>query len=319
MSIDEFNSIYNTLYLSNYRRPPSDLNYERNITVRMLDSLGHCEFDYDNRRLYVGIPLLVNLPTYGLSRVVLTGARSPDSIRNLKQTVKAMHKSLRLILKQHQGYPLIPEAIILEVKDLRTIEEAANTLKINYTESVPAWEILNWASGIDGLLKPSDFEGRPELNWKRRVFSTKYMQFISQLKDQNEVQLVEYIDPVTQQRQHWLWRGDRAARVDRDFGRYLALAHDGVNILVYDSLNNRLSVPEFIPLPRLFARALTLCSGVAPMRATIRADNKFGLPPKLPVSVYGGVPMEVSNILSSKLSQRLIAQEIAIDKKGEIL
>jgi hypothetical protein len=286
----------------------------------MLDSLGHCEFDFDSRKVSVCPPLLVTIPSIGLPEVVLTGARDSSLVDTLRQCVKNTGGSARLKRLQQKGYPLLPEAIIIESVNFETIKEIANVSKISYTNSVSAWAIINYCSGIHEVMEKAVFEKKSPLkNWKCRVFSTKSLQFLNKSQDQNEIQLVEYTNPTTQQKQHWLWKGDQAARVDRDFGRYLALSHYEVNILVYDNLNNRLSVPESIPLPRLFARTLTLCSGIAPMRATIGADNKFGLPSKLPVSVYSKVPTEISNILSSKLSQKLSAQKICINEKGEIL
>lgn len=319
MNTDEFNSIFSTIYLSQCKRPPPDLSHERYITIRMLDSLGYCEFDFDSRRVYVCSPLLVALPTYGLPKAVLTGARSPSLVGNLKQAIKNMRESARLIRRQYKGYPMLPETIMLESTDLETMKEAAKTSKIAYTQSVAAWEIINYASGISEVVKTSDFEERAELNWKRRIFSTKSMQFMRQTEDQDEVRLVEYINPVNQQRVHWLWKGTLATEVDRDWGRYMVLASQGVKILIYDKLRNRLSVPEYVPLPRFFARALALCSGIAPARATISAHNELGFPPNIPVSIFSEAPPEIVGVLSSKLSQMPIAHKIAIDENGEIL
>lgn len=319
MSTDEFNSIFSTIYLSQCKQPPLNLNHERNITIRMLDSLGHCEFDFDNRRVYVCSPLFVALPTCGLPRAVLTGARSPSLVGDLKQATKNRQGSAHLIRRQHKTYPIIPEAIIVESIDLETIKETANTSKIAYTHSVPAWEIINYASGIREVIKTLDFEERVELNWKRRIFSTKFMQFVRQTENQDEVRLVEYTNPVNQQRVHWFWKGTLAAKVDRDWGRYMALENNGVNILIYDKLRNRLSVPEYIPLPRFFARALALCSGIAPVRAKISAHSELGFPSNLPVNIYSEAPPEIVGILSSKLLQVPMAHEIAIGEKGEIL
>jgi hypothetical protein len=319
MGTDEFNNIFSTIYLSQCKRPPPDLSHERYIAIRMLDSLGHCEFDFDSRRVYVCSPLLVSLPTWGLPKTVLTGARSPSLVGYLKIAIKKMRGSARLIRRQHRGYPILPEAIIIESTDLETIKKAANISKIAYKQSVPAWEIINYASGIDEILKISDFEERAELNWKRRIFSTKYMQFLRKAENQEEVKLVEYVNPVNQQRVHWFWKGKLASKVDRDWGRYMALANCGVNILIYDKLRNRLSVPEYVPLPRFFARALALCSGIAPARATISAHNELGFPPNFPVSIFSEAPPRIVGILSSKLSQVPIAHDLTIDKNGEIL
>lgn len=319
MSTDEFNRIFGTIYLSQSKRPPLNLNHERNVTIRMLDSLGHCEFNFDSRRVYICSPLLVALPTCGLPRAVLTGARSPSLVSDLKQAIMNRRESTRLIRRHHKGYPIIPEAIIVESVDSETIREIANVLKITYKQSVPAWEIINYASGIGDMTETSDFKERTELNWNRRVFSTQLMHFGKQTEDQSEIRLVEYANPVNQQLVHWLWKGVLAAEVNRDWGRYMVLANYGVNILIYDKLRNRLSVPEYVPLPRLLARALTLCSGIAPTRATISEYNELGFPPNFPVSIFSEALPEIVSILSSKLQQKPISQKMEINENGEIL
>jgi hypothetical protein len=319
MSLDEFFRILSEVYLSKYEHPPHNLTYERNITIRFLDSLGHCEFDFDNRKVHVCSPLLVLLPTCGLPRAILTGARSPSLLKKLKQAVRKESESTRFIRQQHKKYRIIPEAIIIETTDLGLISEIARSSKISYNDAVSAWEIVNFASGIQEIRKKSDFRKRDELNWKHRIFSPKQMRFITQSENNDEVRLVEYTNPVTQQRRHWLWKGNLATKVDRDWGRYIVLANYRVRILVYDEIRNRLCVPEYIPLPRFFSRALTLCSGMVPLRCKISAHNEYGFPPNLPVNLYSEAPPEIVNILSKKISQVPIRHELEINKKGEIL
>lgn len=285
----------------------------------MLDSLGHCEFDFDSRRVYVCPPLLVDLPTCGLPKAVLTGARVPSLVYDLKKAIRNRRESTHLICLQHKGYPMLPEALIVESADPEAIEETAGTSGIAYRQSIPAWEIINYASGIGEVINTADLEERVELNWKRRIFSTKLMQFVRRTEDQGELRLVEYTNPVNQQRVHWLWKGTLAAEVDRDWGRYMVLANQRVRILIYDKLRNRLSVPEYVPLPRFFARALALCSGVAPARAIINGRNKFGFPSNLPVSIFSEAPPEIVNVLGIKLLQAPIAYKIATNEDGEIL
>ena len=319
MSLDDFFSIYSVVYSAMYKRPPRNLSYERNFTIRMLDSLGHSEFDFGNRKVHVCSPLFVLLPTCGLPRATLTGARSPTLLKKLKQAVRKKSESTRLIRQQHKRYRIIPEAIIIETTDLGLIKEIADSSKISYKNAVSAWEIINFASGIREIRKKSDFRKRHELNWKRRIFSPKQMRFIKQSENEYEIRLVEYRNPLTQQRRHWLWKGNLAAEVDRDWGRYMVLANYGVNILIYDELRNRLCVPEYIPLPRFFSRALTLCSGMVPVRSKISAHDDLNFPPNLPVNVYSEAPPEIVNMLSEKISQVPIRHEIEINKKSEIL
>ncbi len=319
MNTDEFNSIFNVVYSVQQKNPPPDLSFERNITIRMLDSLGHCEFDYERRKVYVCPPLLVALPTYGLPKAVLTGARSPDLVSALNQAAKDKRASTRLTCLHQKGYPVMPDAITLESKDSETISEIAETLKITYNPRPAAWQLINYASGLAEIVGSYDFEERAELNWQRRVFSTKSLQFQKQTEKQGETRLVEYINPVNQQMVHWLWKGTLAAEVDRDWGRYMSLANNDVNVLIYDMSHNRISVPEFVPLPRLFARSLALCSGLAPARATIGPQNKLGFPSHLRVNIFSEVPPKIADLLCSKLSQKPIVHKMALDKNGEII
>jgi hypothetical protein len=165
---------------------------------------------------------------------------------------------------------------------------------------------------MNEVLKSYTFEEKAELNWKRRTFSLKRMQFVNTLEENDNVRLVEYTNPLTMQRVHWLWKGSLAAQVDRDLGRYLALSENGVNVLFYDKHRSRLSVPEYVPLPRLFARALALCSGTAPRRITANY-SKFGFPAKFPVNVYSEVPREIVDVLGRKLAQVPIISELSVD------
>lgn len=324
-SWEEFNDIFGAIYLSQYKRPSPNLNEERNISVRMLDCLGHCEFDFSHRKVYACPPHLAALPTFGLPKAVLTGARSLKLIDSLKQTIKNKRESARLVHYQHRGYPLAPEALLVEASDLKTIRDIADTLGIDCSlDCIPAYEIMNFACGIDDLIKVSDFTERAEPNWKCRVFSVESLHFKRQMENQEETRLVEYTNPVNHQLEHWFWRGRLRVEVDRDYGRYMALAAKRVNILAYDKLRKWLCVPEWVPLPRLFARALALCSGIL-VRVRISKNSKLklftGLTEEIAprVSIFSEASPEMVEILSRKLSQEPTDCKIAIDKNGEIL
>jgi hypothetical protein len=104
----------------------------------------------------------------------------------------------------------------------------------------------------------------------------------------------------------------------------MALAANRINVLVYDKFRKKLCIPESLPLPRLFARALALCSGIL-VRARINKYSKLRLFPcfaeeNVPyVSLFSNVPPEMVKVLSSKLSQEPMDGKITTDKNGEIL
>lgn len=307
MSVDEFYDVFSIVHSLQNGRSSSDLTYERNRIIRLLDSLGYCEFDYKRRKVYVCPPLLVGLPSISLPRALLTGARSRVFIQELKDVVKNSGGIARIILRQ-QTQSLLPAALIIESSAQGAIAEIAKKMNISYNLKIVAWELINFVAGIDNITP--QFEEKQAPNWQSQTFSTTLLKFVRQEKDSEGVRLVEYSNPVTQQREHWLWRGTLAAEVDRDWGRYMSLAEHSINVLVHDRVHNTVLVPEQVPLPRLFARALTLSSGIAPTRIVLNDKSKFKLLSGIPMIIYSRVPTEVVDMLTKKLSQVPIISEI---------
>lgn len=308
--IDEFKSLYEEIYSSLYEGR-SQNNYERTSTIRILESLGHCEFDYGTNLVTVIKPLLVALPTGDSPAAVLTGARTPDLLHDFLNAAKKSNGDIKTYKKVQQDYPLIPDAIWLQAKDLETIKQIADEININFSKS-PSLEMLNQTSSIDDILKSDDFEPREDLNWHCRVFSAKELQFTRFHKPRaitGNVRLVEYTHPQFNYRvELWLWKGNQAIdNIDKDFGRYAVLASEGVNVFLFDFLHNLFAVPEFVPLPLDFARALTLCSGVAPIRSTINYGHRFNLRSEFPINIYTKIPIDFCKILCIKLAQRMDA------------
>lgn len=179
--------------------------------------------------------------------------------------------------------------------------------------------ISKFFTSITDLIKTTPFINRNPLNhWTSKAFSIEKLHFVNKAEVNGAVQLFEYLNPLNQQRTHWLWKDTLAAEVDRDWGRYMLLAHYGLNRLVYDLEAHLLAIPKNLPLPIFLSRALTLCSGIVPTHAYLKLNNNLGFPAKLPVIVYKKVIPEVVNILCSKLSQDPIHYKIEINN-GEIL
>ena len=61
-----------------------NINNKRLEVVRSLESLGHCDFDFTGNRVYVAPPALVRLPCAGFPQAVLAGARSPQTLEQIK-------------------------------------------------------------------------------------------------------------------------------------------------------------------------------------------------------------------------------------------
>lgn len=319
MKLEQFNELFRRVYFPSFDQVEEsvDVDVQRQI-VRILDSLGYCEFDFDGRTVYMCKPTLILLPAFGLPKAALVGARSPALIQKLKAAVKGRRNKAVLKYLQHSGVnAVIPAALCIEAMDVETIQEIAKDVRIACETSWPvAWTLANISSSFDAIKGSLRFESRAEPNWKRRIFSKERLVFSGFSNENLASFLAEYKDPVSQQLHHWLWKDGAAAQVGRDWGRYVFLALEGVNILLYDEKLQKLAVPVTVPLPCILARAVSLCTGTAPSLAITCPNRIGGVPPGHPIQVYSGITNVIAKLVASKLSQKLIYTRFEIDKGG---
>lgn len=320
MNIDKFNTAFNGLSQSmRMSNREVDLNYVRRQTIRLLDSLGHCEFDFDNRRVFVCSPSLVALPTSGLPKAILTGARVPSLIEEIKNFVRTNRDSISFSeTQQNNEYLFLPSAIYIEAVDYECIKNVSLATQIyHYLETPVAWSLVNFSVGIENIVENLIYERRDDINWKKQTFYTDSLTFSNRNCD-NIQKLVSYVNPVNQQRRHWVWDNNQAAEVDRDWGRYIILASQKKNVIIYDERYHRLAVPSTVPLPRFLARAATLCTGMAPVPAPIGEEPIGGLPAGHQMDIYYDITPPIAKMISRKLSQDLILHSISPDRRGVI-
>ncbi len=120
LKIDEFNEIFTMVYsLSSIGDEViADINMRLQV-IRTLDSLGYCEFDFDKRMVYMCKPSLILLPTFGLPKAVLVGARTPALAKKLRRAVeKRQDKALLVSLVQGRTNINIPPLPCIEAIDI---------------------------------------------------------------------------------------------------------------------------------------------------------------------------------------------------------
>lgn len=321
LSIEKYREILDTLNSfgeasGNGRN--GDPTYARYRLLRLLDALGHCEYDPVRRNLYACPPTFLSLPTCGLPKAVLTGARSPKLLQGLEGFVHNKRREVFLLLvEQSYGDMPLPQAVYIEAVHLQNIIDAAISLGIGSHLSTPAaWNLINFSLGIEGIKKSLSFEERHEPGWKTYIFSYVDLTFRQHSDDGGGgKKLVAYRNPVTQQIHHWLWEDRRAAQVDREWGRYLILADRHTKILIYDKQRQRLAVPTTVPLPRLLARAVTLCTGRVPLNFHL-SEAVGGVRPGKQLDLYDGITPPLVEVLSAKLGQVPVNYSLAIKMKG---
>jgi hypothetical protein len=308
-----FKEIFDSLYTSAAHLGEFDLDslpYRRLETMRAIEALGHCDFFFGGKgnKVCVTPPVLARLPFAGLPQAVLAGARSPQTVDQLAEFCSVFDGHVRLSI-QHSvpDSVLIPSRIIVEAESARQLEDISEACAIRFSAEPPAWSISQFVGLLDDYLSSLDWSAGEEINWRRKDFDVSLLQFRTASAEYGRVRLSSYDDRVRNQRIHLLWRDGSFARVDRDWGRYAALRCAGVNVLTYDAPQLRLAVPVGAPLPRLFARALALCSGL-PARFVSRKkmSPEHTVPDSWGFTCFESVPPQIAGIVANKLGQELL-------------
>ncbi len=281
--------------------------------VRALEALGHCDYSMTSRggRVTAAPSAFVRLPTRGLPQAVLCGLRSPASVAQIRNQVRLQGAGLTISAQNMPpSIPLLPNRLLLEADSLEDIDRLSQETKIPFGHTPASWSILSFAASLDEYASTLSWEQGPELNWVRSDYDVDTMVFQEPADNSGSLRLSSYSDPVRTRRICYLWDGGKRALVDRDWGRYLALSRAGRNVLQYDVRGRVLAVPTSSPLPRLFARALTLCSGytatsTTPGNSVVRAGNASRL------DVFSGIPPSIADTTGAKLGQQLVRSDLS--------
>ena len=319
LNIEQFNELFRFVYFDSGGMDEGDIDIDaRRQAIRNLDSLAYCEFDFDRRLVFMCKPALVLLPSCGLQKALLVGARTPELVEKLKAAVKENRaKSKIQVITPPEALTPVPSALHIYATNNDILKEIANQAGIYCDLTSPAaWNIAQMSINLDEIEGELNYERQIEPEWRKRIFSIDRLVFSGYETDQENKHLAEYRHPVTKQLYHWIWNGDNAAQVSRDWGRYMILAKYGSNILMYDDKLFKLALPVTVPLPCLLARAAALCSGIVPA-STLSFGVKTGsIPPRHPLQVYSCVPPEIARLIADKLKQKLIYTSLEVIKKG---
>jgi hypothetical protein len=276
-----------------------DVEQHRRETVRNLEALGLCDFQYHPKDIIEPLPpYLAVAPRAGLPSVIVTGARTPALIAKLRAAARS-DRALAVVVRPQPAFPLLPRRYEIQGADRDALRRFAARVDLPLVETPVPGLLLGYALGIEGYvdgLKWQDLS--PDVSWRRDDFDTTQVRF-TQAPVTAATRLSQYSHPhLLHRREHFLLIEGRSALVDRDWGRYAALARSKTNVLRYDEAQNALFIPGGAPLPRIFARALTACTGFAPQQLR---HPLIGW-----ARVFVGVPVEHAQALAYKLAQEII-------------
>jgi hypothetical protein len=273
--------------------------------VRGMDMLGHAEYDNRSRpaRLMVANPCLARTPNVERCQYLLCGARSTCSVASIKETAAAQAVRISVaVSKQASDAKLMPDKIILSFDDEPAARRIAGALRLNIGAAPAAWSLACLANSA------SDFES--SLDWRPRTIVHTQLRFYNAAKMIFEDSFGEeqsgLAHTLTNPPSFYFVEKEREARVDDlDYARYWCQSREGVAGIQYDSKRHLLAVPLRLPLPRLFARALCLCSGEMPLQVpgNMLRSRRDSL-------LFRDVHAEIAAKISEKLEIHFIPQPI---------
>jgi hypothetical protein len=279
-----------------------NVEFARSVVLKGLDSLGHCEVQADNDGLRVAATPsgLVRLPT-AKSVAVLSGARSPDSLDALTRAATKFGITVESTRQCGEQSELIPQKITVFGSTDTSLADFANAVGLPLSQVPTAWSLAQFSAELQEVIQALKWEKGPELNWPRADFNPEYNCFKPAADPRPAFRLTRYLDPVRNIFRYYVWNGDLCSRIDADWGRYFALQREGFGVLYFDHRLNLFAVPRTVPLPRLLARSVALCSGSVahPLRSRLGKRN-------LDFVVYELIPGTVAEIVARKVGQDLI-------------
>ena len=275
----------------------TEMRYVRSEAAGIGDALGHWEVAHTGvaRRIVVAPAVLVRLPWPGLPRAVLCGARSPDTVAEIQSVCDSV-RGLSLSMSSQPHHPYAPTRLELSGESEEQLVAAGRQLSVRYEPTPVAWSIAQASGSVGSYLEALTWEEREDLNWIRREFDPELLRFRPAADGigPSPTRLIAYSHPSGWDWRDWLWHDGASADVDRSWGRYCVLASVGRCVLQYSRGDGVATVPRLVPLPKLLARALALCSGEAPR---LVPDSGLGR------RAYPSVPLPVFEAVSAKLQQ----------------
>jgi hypothetical protein len=282
--------------------------FVRQRSLRLMAELGHVELlPFGGAAAVCAAPTVLGLlPLAGLPVASLCGSRSTAAAAALREACSPFGEDARvLITKQPYCGGYAASAIQIEATDPAVLARVAEALGMHFAATPPAWELLRASAGVADYELKLQWNADPDPQWPRKDFNPGSLAFGFQERGEPE-RFSSFQDPITHRQLHRIWRGQRSATADRDWGRWLHLRDLDASVLRFDKDAQILAVPATVPLPTLLGRALTLFSGLAPAR---KPDPQN---PALLIDVYAGVVAEAADLLAEKLGQPAFS-----DQSGE--
>lgn len=259
--------------------------------LNTLSLLGHVEIDWQNGRWVSAPPVLTLLPS-GRAVALLTGGRTRRLLHLLSEFI-ADERTMGIAPPVRHQQDHAPDAIFLAVEDDAEVRRLAIELGIFYVYSV-AQCLSAILPSLDSYLAIAETTYKPQGYDVRRFNSDRL--YWTTVDDDLKPGLYEY---ATWGPPRHIWVDGQGKRllVDRTVGIYAELRRGSKTVIAHDTagIEPRFTVPSAAPLPPLHARAVAMCSGLAPAAARDQWHRWNWR--------FENVPVEIAHAITSSLGQ----------------
>jgi len=308
LTTEEFFRAFEFYYSKGFseQRVSSNFNLAKlkRASLNFYDFIGIIDYDYETKSIVLNPPQMVFIPTTQGRKVLLIGARDSVLIETIIQNAPKHNLQVE-ITKQFSSNErlLLPDVITIKAFQQpadnygeKNLKAFADELQIKFIEnSLPQVAFLNFSANIteyENILQPTD---ENDYDWARFTFNTETLKFE---KSENATfdksfSLLEYkLNEYTYR--HKLWKDSKCYQVDMNWGRFIALKHFKKDVILFDSIQNKVAIPIELPLPRLLAESIMLLSGLAPDFRVIEGKK---------YRIYENIPSIFTSNLFSRLGQ----------------
>ena len=278
LTTEEFFRAFEFFYLKEFPEYQTNANYNltkiKRASLSFYDFTGILDYDYETKKIVLNPPQFIFIPTEKGRKVLLIGARDTALIEKIITTAPK-HKLQVEITRQFPSNERLLLNDVITIKAFqqtadnygeKSLKELSDELNITFsTGYYPQIALQDFSANIDDYENTLQEINENDYDWARYIFNPETLAFDKSetLAFDKSFSLVRYkLNEYTYQFK--LWKDNKCYQVDMNWGRFIALKHYKKNVILFDSISNKVAIPIETPLPRLLSESIMLLSGLAP-------------------------------------------------------
>lgn len=292
-------------FIDKIKKSDCNLTIIKKAAINFFDYTGYIDYDYETKKIIINPPQLIFIPTSKGRKVLLIGARDSMFINTL--ITESSKNNLQVgIKKQFPANELFLLPDVITIKSFgdqkncygeNILIALARKLNIQISDDYfPQHALLEYSENIEKYEESLMQTEEDDYGWARKIFNPNNLKYEKSHASQfdKSFSLIEYkLNEYTFHNK--LWKDGICFKVDKNWGKYLALKRLNENVILIDNKKDRVAIPVETPLPRLLAKSIMLLSGFAPDFISIKGKN---------YRVYENIPGVFAQNLFLKLGQK---------------